>query len=120
MRSDLQGAFRQQAEACRKLGSPFNAEVWELLSQHLDGRTRFGRIIESWQGQPVPDALALRATGALHGLARAGRCRALSDQYPPNAGGEAASLWAAIACTVYDAGAEGTLDAAEDRPRPWG
>lgn len=97
MRSDLQDAFRQQAEACRKLGSPFNAQVCELLSQHLDASTRFGRIIESWQGQPVPDALALRATGALHGLARSGRCRVLSEQYPPNAGGEPGPLWAAIA-----------------------
>lgn len=45
----------------------------------------------------MPDALALRAAGALHGLARSGRCPALAVQYPPNPWGEPAPLWAAIA-----------------------
>jgi hypothetical protein len=96
MRPDLQEAFRQQARDCRRLGSPFNALVCEVLAQHLDGSTRFGRIIDAWEGRPVPDALALRAAGGLHGLARSGRCRALAAEYPPNAWGESEPLWLAI------------------------
>jgi hypothetical protein len=96
MRPDLQEAFRQQARDCRRLGSPFNALVCELLARRLDGSTRFGRIVEAWEGRPVPDALALRAAGALHGLARSGRCHALTAEYPPNGLGEPESLWLAI------------------------
>jgi hypothetical protein len=97
MRPDVQAAFRQQATDCRRLGSPFNALVCEVLSERLDASTRFGRIIDTWQGAPVPDALALRAAGALHGLARSGRCERLTAQYPPHARGEPDPLWTAIA-----------------------
>jgi hypothetical protein len=97
MRADLQDAFRQQAVACRSLGSPFNALVCELLAQHLEPSTRFGRTIDDWPGLPVPDALALRATGALHGLARSGRCVPLAAQYPPNASAGPEPLWSGIA-----------------------
>ena len=97
MRSDLQEAFRQQARDCRRLGSPFNALVCEVLSERLDASTRFGRIIDTWQGAPVLDALALRAAGALHGLARSGQCERLTAQYPPHAWGEPDPLWTAIA-----------------------
>lgn len=104
MRPALQEAFRQQARECRRLGSPFNGLVCELLSERLDGSARFGRIIEAWGGSPVEDALALRATGALHGLARSGRCRQLEAQYPPHSRGEPEPLWAAIAeaSTTHD------------------
>ena len=97
MRPDLQHVFRQQAQACRRLGSPFNGLVCELLSEHLDGSTRFGRTIDAWKGPPIPDALALRAAGALHGLARSGLTLRLAAEYPPQGSGEPRALWAAIA-----------------------
>ncbi len=95
MRPDLEDAFRQQATECRRLGSPFNGLLCELLAQRLDDSKRFGRTLGSWAGPPVSDALALRAAGALHGLARSGRAPRLTAQYPPRAG-EPESLWEAI------------------------
>jgi hypothetical protein len=96
MRPDLQQAFREQAKHCHRLGSPFNGMLCELLAERLDGATRFGRRIEAWTGKPVPDALALRATGALHALARSGRAPGLTRRYPPH-DSTPDSLWAAVA-----------------------
>lgn len=76
--------FRRQAGFCRDLGSPFNALVCDLLAERLDDGTRFGRRILSWDGDPTADALALRATGAFHALARSRRSPALSEVYPPH------------------------------------
>jgi hypothetical protein len=78
------------------LESPFNALLCEQLAQHLDDATEFGRRVNSWTGPPVSDALALRAAGAFHALARSGRAPRLTAQYPPTASGEPESLWGAI------------------------
>jgi hypothetical protein len=97
MRTDLQEIFRQQARECRNLGSPFNALVCELLAERLDGSSRFGERVDTWVGPAQNDALALRAVGALHGLARSGRAPRLSALYPPYAPEEPAALWDSIA-----------------------
>lgn len=76
-------AFRSQAGACRKLGSPFTAEVCEILAEDLDENSRFGRRILGWPGDPFADALALRAAGGFHALKRAGRSAGLAAAYPP-------------------------------------
>lgn len=82
MKADIARAFREQADHCRNLGSPFNGLVCDVLAEHLDEASEFGRRVTSWQGAPVADALALRATGALHALARSGRAPILSALYP--------------------------------------
>jgi hypothetical protein len=82
---DLLKAFQSQAAACRALGSPFTAEICDALVRHLDESSRFGRRIHSWPGDPLADALALRAAAGFHALKRAGRSPALADVYPPNA-----------------------------------
>lgn len=92
-------AFHRQAEACRDLGSPFNALVCDLLGERLAPDGAFGRRIHRWPGQPVADALALRACGGLHALARSGRCLALSAAYPP-AAASADAVWQGIAAAV--------------------
>ncbi|WEK49317.1 MAG: DUF2332 family protein [Candidatus Kaistia colombiensis] len=83
MAGELLKAFRSQATACHKLGSPFTAAVCELLSEHLDESSRFGRRILGWPGDPFADALALRAAGGFHALKRAGRSAQLIATYPP-------------------------------------
>lgn len=55
-------AFRRQALACRHLGSFFTARVCEALADELTTETAFGARILDWPGNPVNDALALRAT----------------------------------------------------------
>lgn len=96
MRPDLEQAFRQQARDCRRLGSPFTSLVCELLAERPDDSTRFGRFIDAWSGPAVRDASALRAAGALHGLARSGQAPGLAQQYPPKGDGEREALWKAI------------------------
>lgn len=111
MPSPIAEAFTRQAAYCRDLGSPFNALVCELLRDHLAADGGFGERIHFWPGQPVEDALALRACGGLHALARSGRCRVLSAVYPP-ATVDAAAVLAAIEAAVaaHDSFLAGWLD----------
>ncbi len=88
--------FADQAAACEYLGSPFTASLCRVLAHRLDGRTRFGRHILEWPGDPYADNIALRACGALHGLARSGYEPSLVEVYPPHATSDQ-SLWVAIA-----------------------
>lgn len=91
--------FRYQANACRSLGSPFTADLCDLLAANLDESSRFGARILGWPESARADALALRACGALHWLARSGRARDLAALYPPlEAKPEA--LWEAIAAAI--------------------
>ncbi|WMT91378.1 DUF2332 domain-containing protein [Pelagibacterium sp. H642] len=75
--------FRFQAEACRILGSPFTATLCDLLAERLTDSSRFGARILNWPESARADAIALRATGALHALVRSGRARDLAQLYPP-------------------------------------
>lgn len=75
--------FRYQASACRSLGSPFTAGLCDLLAANLDDNSRFGARILGWPESARADALALRACGALHWLARSGRARDLAALFPP-------------------------------------
>jgi len=99
MPSPVRRAFLTQADSCTNLGSPFTATVCRLLSQQLDTQSRFGHRILSWTAEPVRDALALRAAGALNALARSGRAPSLSTQYPPHALDEDA-LRAALSAAI--------------------
>ena len=93
--------FRRQADACRDLGSPFTALVCDLLRDRLAPVGAFGRRIRDWPGEPVADALALRACGALHALARSGDCPALTAVYPPSTV-PADALWGGIGAAIRD------------------
>jgi hypothetical protein len=88
--------FDSQAKASEALGSPFTARLCLLLARRLDTRTRFGRRILEWDGDPFPDNVALRACGAVHALARSGWEPNLTAAYPPNPLNDN-NLWAAVA-----------------------
>lgn len=94
-------AFRRQAEACQDLGSPLNALVCELLRDRLPADGAFGGRVHHWPGEPVADALALRACGGLHALARSGLCPALTAAYPP-AAASPETVWCGIAAALAD------------------
>lgn len=91
--------FLQQAEGSPGLGSPFIGALCRLLAERLDRSTSFGRRILDWPGNPHADALALRACGALHALARSGREPDLRAVYPP-APTDIDRLWSAIAAAL--------------------
>lgn len=76
--------FLQQAEACEQLGSPFNARLCRLLASTIDRTSGFGARLLDWPDTAAADAVALRACGALHALARSGRQPKLSAAYPPD------------------------------------
>lgn len=80
----VEAAFVGQAANCRDLGSPFTARLCEILVHDLDRTSAFGRRIFGWHGEPVADALALRACGALHALVRSGDAPDLAAVWPPH------------------------------------
>ena len=82
----IRDSFAVQAHWCEKLGSPFTARLLDGLGANLDHTTMSGHRILTWQGQPdaLGDAVALRLSGALHGLARRGEYPDLTKLYPPN------------------------------------
>ncbi|MGM0585684.1 MAG: DUF2332 domain-containing protein [Pseudomonadota bacterium] len=102
-------AFADQARACTGLGSPFTARLLAALPARLDPETEFGGRILSWTGDARADALALRAAGALHALARSGRAPGMASAWPPQAGGDPAEA-AARAISGHDAWLASWLD----------
>jgi hypothetical protein len=103
--------FRQQAEWCVAMGSPFTALVCRSLHDHLDEESAFGRRLLDWTGKPEADALALRACGALNALAREGD-PTLAPLYPPNQPPSEEEFWRAArdAISREDARLTGLLD----------
>jgi hypothetical protein len=83
MPSSVIDAFIAQAEGSDRIGSPFVANLCRLLAARLDHTTRFGHKILDWPGDPREDALALRACGALHAIARSWKEPELRAAYPP-------------------------------------
>lgn len=94
-------AFQYQSDACRRLGSPFTANLCDLLAQNLDESTRFGARILNWSSSARADALPLRAAGALHALVRSGRARDLAALYPPLEA-KPDALWAELSEAIAD------------------
>jgi hypothetical protein len=105
--------LRSQAASSPQLGSPFIGELCTLLAERLDRSSEFGRRILDWPNDPHRDALALRACGALHALARSGKEPALTAAYPP-APFDGERLWQAVAAAIarHDAFLTGYLDSA--------
>lgn len=82
----LAAAFRDQADACRALGSPFMARLLNLLAAHWPTGTALARKCATFQGDvgPAGHSLPLRICGGLHALALQGRA-GLEAIYPPHA-----------------------------------
>ncbi|MEK9969684.1 MAG: DUF2332 family protein [Ferrovibrio sp.] len=58
--------FRDQANYCRALGSPFTGRLLDLAAERLEANAAWSAPILAWTGTPRADALALRVAGALH------------------------------------------------------
>ena len=114
---DIRAAFREQARACRELGSPFTSRVCELLSVRLQSGDPVSDQLLQWRAtrsssQPL---IALRVTGALHGLVLEDLCPPLAIVYPP---AEASDdlLWQGIA-DAFRAHASYILDRLTSAPQ---
>jgi hypothetical protein len=90
--------FRDQADACLRLGSPFTAMLLEIAADRLDETSAVGHAILGWPGDAKVDALALRFAGGLHALVLSGAAPALARLYP-GAGVQidGDTLWSAVA-----------------------
>ena len=109
--------FARQAEACRRLGSPFTAALLELFRDHLERCSPVGRALQDWPGDPGEDALALRLAGGLHALVLSARAPALAAAYPGGAAaGDRAGLRSAVLAAL-EAHAEFLLTFLERPPQ---
>src|SRR5258708_2678201 len=82
-RERVLAAIETQIGWCRKLESPFTAEVLACVRDNVAAGGPLASLVVPWPGRPTVDALALRLAGALHSLARSGREPALAACYPP-------------------------------------
>ena len=100
LESRVRDAFRAQADACRKLGSPFTARLCALAARRLSASEgAVAARILAWPGPPGPagDSVPLRVAGALHALVLTGACAELAAVYPPHhAAADDAALWGAV------------------------
>lgn len=106
-------SFRLQSLACEAMGSAFTGRLCRLLGERLGTGSAFGRRILGWTGDPIADALPLRAAGGFHALSRSGRCPGLTAVYPPATASDEAT-WRAVeeAIAAHDAFLTAYLDSA--------
>ena len=66
-------AFRQQMAWCRHdHAAPFTADVIAAVLRDFEAGGDWRRLVGGWPGDPLTDAVSLRAAGALHRLALQG------------------------------------------------
>lgn len=80
--TELHDAFEGQMAACRQLGSPFTAELLNVLRQKAELGGILAEMINSWPGDPAADALPLRLAGAFHALVLTDASPSLKACYP--------------------------------------
>ncbi len=92
----LRSAFRDQAEACRTLGSPFMHRLCTLLAEDWPHGSALAEACDRFDGDIGPSgvSLPLRIAGGLHAL-RLGGDPTLDEIYPP-ANPDAATFRAGI------------------------
>jgi hypothetical protein len=75
-------AFRLQAEFSPRFGSPLYAELLTRAADDLVAGGPVARVLDGWEGRPVPDAVALRLMGGVHRLVLDGEAPELASYYP--------------------------------------
>ena len=97
--------FAQQADICRKLGSPFMGRLMDLFAKNWDQSPAVRDMLCAWIGQPDVTAgvLPLRIAGALHALALMKKDAGLCAVYPPNFVADTV-LWQAVTDALHAQG----------------
>jgi hypothetical protein len=67
---------------CKSNNAPFTAGILEIIRENIRTGGALAPLMVPWPGNPVADALVLRATGALHFMVRTGRAPELAAYYP--------------------------------------
>ncbi|MDF1728617.1 MAG: DUF2332 family protein [Sulfitobacter sp.] len=83
---NIAAAFRDQARACTRLGSPFMGRLLSLLADNWPGQGKLAAFFATFEGDigPAGHSLPLRLAGGLHALVLSRRAPALAAHYPPN------------------------------------
>jgi hypothetical protein len=98
--SDIIQAFRAQAEACKKLGSPFMTSLLICAAKELECHGSIAGLLAGWPGNPQADAVPLRLAAALHALALSGTDRNLGSLSTAAGAGADDALWSATRAAV--------------------
>jgi hypothetical protein len=96
---DVAGAFRLQAAACERLGSPFYAALLQAAANDVAAEGAVHDLVGGWNGDPVADAVALRVMGGVHRAVLRGDAPELAGSYP-TAGGS--PVWPASATAFLE------------------
>lgn len=80
--NEVVAAINQQIGWSRALGSPFTANMLELIRENVVSGGALAPVVVPWQGKPIDDVVALRLTGVMQMMARTGRAPGLSPYYP--------------------------------------
>lgn len=78
--------FRTQAVACRKMASPFYADLLSELIDCIDESSVIGQVFSNWSGDPHQHAVALRFVAALNHLFITNRAPKLKKIFPSGLG----------------------------------
>lgn len=86
--------FREQADWCRALGSPFTADLCLAFAEDFEAGGIVASLVSDWPTNPRKDALALRLAGCLHHATLTGRAPKLAAEYPAqNPGWSMKTVW---------------------------
>jgi hypothetical protein len=96
-------AFRHQAEACARLGSPFYQAISHRIAEDMAAGGASWRALEPYATAPERSFLPLRLLGAIHRLVLEGRLKRLARYYPSTGGnGDAEAAWPDFAAALTE------------------
>lgn len=94
IRDDIIKHFPEQAGWCHLLGSPFTAQLLEIMGRNFEAGGIVARLLHDYTGNPRKDALGLRLTGCLHYATLTQRDADLAAHYPAQCKGvQADAVW---------------------------
>lgn len=74
-------SFRLQAHFSDEFGSPLYGELLRRCAADVEAGGPLARLLDGWQGKPIPDALPMRLCGAVHRLVLDGAAPELAAHY---------------------------------------
>ena len=93
--------LREQADACRRMGSPLTADLLLGAADDLGARGAVADLLGPLEDDPPGSVPALRFTGALHRLVLERRAPGLAVHYP-SVGGTPGDVWPAARAVVQE------------------
>ena len=93
--------LREQADACRRMGSPLTADLLLGAADDLGARGAVADLLGPLEDDPPGSVPALRFTGALHRLVLERRAAGLAVHYP-SVGGTPGDVWPAARAVVEE------------------